>query len=98
MTTTNKKTNTMKNTIIKTLTLAVGITIICTIDCIITSLYWQHASIVHHAACYEADSWGFVSFKWNDVSFAQAPFEDGSYYAAKSEQAFNNQLKSLGIK
>jgi hypothetical protein len=46
---------------------------ICAIDCLATSFYWQHQSIVHHAARYEVSSWGNVSFHWNDDS-AQTPF------------------------
>jgi len=33
-----------------------------------TSVYWQHESIVHHAARFQADSWGLVSFHWADES------------------------------
>jgi hypothetical protein len=58
------------------LTIALAIMIICGIDCILTSLYWQHLAVVHNAACFEADSWGRVSFHWNDVSFAQTPFKN----------------------
>jgi hypothetical protein len=38
-----------------------------------TTWYYQHLAVVHHAATYEANSWGNVSFHWNDVSFAQVP-------------------------
>jgi hypothetical protein len=88
----------MKNTIYQTLTLALLICIICAIDCLVTSLYWQHTAIVHHAAFFEASSWGNVSFHWNDDSFAQAPFQDGSFYENATKQAFQNKLNSLGIK
>jgi hypothetical protein len=30
------------------------------------SLYWQHQACIHHAAKYEANSWGLVSYHWND--------------------------------
>lgn len=43
------------------------------IDVLITSFYWKHQAVVHHAARFEANSWGNVSFHWNDDS-AQAPF------------------------
>lgn len=43
------------------------------VDVLLTSLYWQHSAIVHHAARYEVSSWGNVSFHWNDDS-AQTPF------------------------
>ena len=33
-----------------------------------TSIYWQHESVVHHAARFQADSWGLVSFHWCDES------------------------------
>ena len=46
----------------------------CVIDSCLTSLYWQHLAVVHHAASFDANSWGKVSFHWNDVSFAQTPF------------------------
>lgn len=64
----------------------------------ITSYYYQHLAVVHHAACYEADSWGNVSFHWNDVSFAQTPFQDPDPVAKLMEDAYQNKLKSLGIK
>jgi hypothetical protein len=68
------------------------------IDSIATSLYWRHLAVKHNAAFYETNSWGISRFLWNDVSYAQTPFQDGSYYAEKTEQAFNNKLKKLGIK
>lgn len=42
----------------------------------LTSLYYRHLAVVHHAAFYETDSWGNSSFHWNDVSFAQTPFQN----------------------
>lgn len=68
------------------------------IDSIAVSLYWRHLAIKHGAAFYETNSWGIPSFKWNDVSFAQAPVQDGSYYSKKIEQAESKRLRSLGIK
>jgi hypothetical protein len=62
--------------------LSLLVTIFCVIDCLITSLYWQHSSIVHHAARYEVSSWGTVSFHWNDDS-AQTPFMDTSFVSYK---------------
>jgi hypothetical protein len=64
----------MKAPTYETLLLILTISIICVMDCLATSLYWQHQSVVHHAAFFEANSWGCVSFHWNDVSFAQTPF------------------------
>lgn len=37
---------------------------------------YKHYAIIHHAAFYEADTWGKVSFHWNDDSYAQTPFQD----------------------
>jgi len=31
-----------------------------------TTLYWQHQACVHHAAHFEANNWGWVSYHWND--------------------------------
>jgi hypothetical protein len=68
------------------------------VDSIATSLYWRHLAIKHSAAFYETNSWGIPSFKWNDVSFAQAPFQDGTYYSKKMEEAESKRIRSLGIK
>jgi hypothetical protein len=57
--------------------LSLLVAIFCAIDCLLTSLYWQHLSVVHHAARYEVSSWGNVSFHWNDDS-AQTPFIETS--------------------
>jgi hypothetical protein len=67
------------------------------IDSLATSIYWRHLAIKHNAAFFEANSWGIPSFHWNDVSFAQTPFQDEGYYAKKTEQAFNAKLKKMGI-
>jgi len=45
------------------------------LDCCVTSLYWQHLATQHHAAHFEADSWGLVSFHWHD-EYAQTPLAD----------------------
>jgi len=63
-----------------------------------TSWYYQHLAVVHHAACYEADSWGKVSFRWNDVSFAQAPFQDSAPYDKLRQESFDKELKAAGVK
>lgn len=68
------------------------------IDSIAVSLYWRHLAIKHNAAFYETNSWGIPSFKWNDVSFAQTPFQNGNYYSKKIEEAESKRLRSLGIK
>jgi hypothetical protein len=65
----------MKETTIKTISIALIVTAICAVDCLTTSLYWRHEAIIHHAAFYETSSWGNSSFHWNDVSFAQTPFQ-----------------------
>lgn len=57
-----------------TIVLSLTIIVICIIDCLMTSLYWQHNAVIHHAARFEANSWGCVSFHWNDDS-AQTPFQ-----------------------
>lgn len=88
----------MKTSTTQTLTLAAIISCICLIDCLITSLYWQHNAVVHHAASFEANSWGVVSFKWNDESFAQAPFQDPAIFQKKQDDAFQKKLNTLGIK
>jgi hypothetical protein len=61
---------------IETITITIMFVILLLIDILGTSLYWKHLAVVHHAAFYESDSWGNVSFHWNDVSFAQTPFQD----------------------
>jgi hypothetical protein len=63
----------MKHATYKAIIIGIFVTLICLVDCLVTSLYWQHQAIVHHAAFFEASSWGNVSFHWNDVSFAQTP-------------------------
>ena len=57
----------------ETLLITLLFLVLLVIDILGTSLYWQHQAVVHHAAAFEASSWGNVSFHWNDVSFAQVP-------------------------
>ena len=57
----------------ETLLITLLFLVLLVIDILGTSLYWQHQAVVHHAAFFEASSWGNVSFHWNDVSFAQVP-------------------------
>ncbi len=61
--------------------LALIATIFCVLDCLLTSLYWQHSAVVHHAARWEVSSWGNVSFHWNDDS-AQTPFMNTSPFVS----------------
>jgi len=82
----------MKDRIHSTLIVALLITLLCAIDCLATSLYWQHQAIVHHAAFFEASSWGNVSFHWEDDSYAHAPFQDFTYYQNKVQEAFNKTI------
>jgi hypothetical protein len=63
-----------------------------------TSLYWQHKAIIHHAAFFEANTWGNVSFHWNDDSYAHAPFQDSAPYEKINQDIFQKKLDSLGIK
>jgi hypothetical protein len=67
------------------------------IDCALTSLYWQHLAVVHHAACFEANSWGKVSFHWIDESFAQTPFQDDNWQKIQ-DAIFQKKLNKMGIK
>jgi len=64
----------------------------------LTAAYYQHLAVVHNAATYEASSWGNVSFHWNDVSYAQAPFQDPAETQKKMDDAFAKELKAKGIK
>lgn len=64
----------MKATTYNLLIVSILVTIFGITDSfLLTTLYWKHQAITHHAARYEANSWGSVSFHWNDDS-AQAPF------------------------
>ena len=58
---------------------------------------WKHKAIIHNAAFYEADSWGQVSFHWNDDSVAHTPFQDGSWEKVQAN-LFQKKLDALGIK
>jgi hypothetical protein len=88
----------MKNKILNTLTIISMILAFELVVVLATSLYWQHQAVIHHGAFFEANSWGMVSFHWNDVSFAQTPFQDPDPIAKKMEQAFQSKLNGLGIK
>ena len=65
----------MKHTTYLDLLVSLLVIVFCAIDTLATSIYWQHQAVVHRGARWEADSWGFTSFHWNDDS-AQAPFID----------------------
>jgi hypothetical protein len=60
--------------------------------------HYKHYAIVHHAAFYEADSWGKVTFHWNDDSYAQAPFQDTKPWEILNENLFAQKLKENGVK
>jgi hypothetical protein len=59
----------------------------------ITCAFWQHACVLHHAAFYEADSWGFSHYQWNDTASAQTPFQDEGW-----QKIQNHLLEKLGNK
>lgn len=86
-----------KNTIKQIATLAIIALTFCAIDTIVTSLLWRHFAIVHHAATYEANSWGIPSFHWNDESFAQTPFQEEGWGKVQ-DALFQKKLNQLGIK
>jgi hypothetical protein len=87
----------MKNKILNTLTLVSAILAFEIIVILVTSLYWQHQAIVHHAAFFEASSWGNVSFHWNDDSSPQTPFQDAGWEKIQNK-LFEKKLDSLGVK
>jgi hypothetical protein len=62
----------MKPTI-NSIILGMIIVLIAILDSLATNLYWQHEAVTHHAARFDANSWGISSFHWNDDS-AQTPF------------------------
>jgi len=62
-----------------------------------TSLYWQHLAVKHHSAFFEADSWGSTKFKWNDVSYAHAPFQDDTWEKVQGK-LFMDKISTLGFK
>jgi len=66
----------MNNTTRNLVILAIVALTFCVIDTLAISLYWRHLAVKHNAATYEANSWGIPSFHWNDVSFAQTPFQE----------------------
>jgi hypothetical protein len=84
----------MKHITYQTLLVSLLITILCAVDALAVSLYWQHASVVHHAARYETNSWGVSSFHWNDDS-TQTPFQDP--LTAKLDQLLQKKFKALEI-
>ena len=66
----------MKEKHLLILSISICVLILMVISAFIMEQYCKHQAVVHHAAFYEADSWGNVSFHWNDVSFAQTPFKN----------------------
>jgi hypothetical protein len=86
----------MKPKTYQTILVALSISIICLMDCLLTSLYWQHQSVLHHAAFFEANSWGIVSFHWQDDSYAHTPFQDQAWEKLQAT-IFQKKLKDLGI-
>lgn len=87
----------MNNKILNTITLVAMILAFELLVIIFTSLYWQHLAIIHHAAFFEASSWGSVTFHWSDNSFAQTPFQDAGW-AKIQNSLFDQKLKTLDIK
>ena len=67
------------------------------IDSLATSLVWRHFAIQHHAATYEANSWGIPSFHWNDESSAQTPFQEEGWQKVQ-DSLFQKKMNALGIK
>jgi hypothetical protein len=88
----------MKIPSINSITLVVILVCLFLIDILATSLYWQHEAVIHRGAFFEANSWGLVSFKWNDTSFAQTPFQDPTPYEKINRDIFQKKLDNLGVK
>jgi hypothetical protein len=65
----------MKAKTYQTLLVAASTTLTICLTACATSLFWQHQSCIHHAAKFEANNWGWVSFHWND-EFAQIVLVD----------------------
>jgi hypothetical protein len=63
----------------------------------LAEMQWKHYAIAHHSAFYEADSWGQVSFHWNDDSLPQTPFQDQTWEKIQAS-IFQKKLDTLGIK
>ena len=80
------------------ITMSVFILLIVLITNALTCLVWQHQCVVHRAAFFEADSWGRVSFHWEDDSYAHAPFKDYSECKKVMDDQFAQTLKDNGIK
>ena len=95
---TTHQTNTMKNKIVSIATLVIGLLAFELVIILVTSLYWQHKAVVHHAAFFEASSWGNVSFHWEDDSYAHTPFQDGSVFDKINQDNFQKKLDSIGAK
>lgn len=87
----------MKTTTRNLAILSIVVLTFCVIDSIATSLLWRHSAIVHHAAFYEANSWGIPSFHWADESFAQTPFQDEGWQKVQ-DALFQKKMNQLGIK
>jgi hypothetical protein len=64
---------------------------------LIINIVWQHEAVLHHAAFFESNSWGIASFHWEDVSYAQTPFQDQGWQSIQSK-LFDQKLKALDIK
>jgi urea transporter len=32
----------------------------------VSTIFWRHQAAVHHAARFHANTWGIVTFEWND--------------------------------
>jgi len=87
----------MKPEFLNKATLALIAVCILLISNLITCLVWQHECVLHHAAFFEANSWGIVSFHWNDVSYAQVPFQDHTPFQKIMDHEFQKLLDSKGI-
>jgi hypothetical protein len=99
----NTTTTSTQNNMDKTEKITLGITTIVVaisiffLGCAFAEMQWKHKAIIHNAAFYEADSWGQVSFHWNDDSVAHTPFQDGSWEKVQAS-IFQKKLDALGIK
>lgn len=88
----------MKDKHLLILSIIVLVLTLMSISALVMEQYCKHQAVAHHSAFYEADSWGQVSFHWNDDSYAHTPFQDPDLIANKMEQAFQAKLKALDIK
>lgn len=87
----------MNNTTKQIGILAIVTLTFCLIDTLATSLVWRHYAVQHHAATYEANSWGIPSFHWNDEAFAQTPFQEENWQKVQ-DGLFQKKINALGIK